>query len=131
LRKHESQHKDDRRRFTRYALLLPLRLRLLGILTSSGWTHARTVNVSFKGMSVELYDTIEKATIIPYLELDNVTLEVDIPLPSQGINVRAATRIIWYDWRAPSSARLGLLFEHMGAEDRTKWEEFVRELGEN
>lgn len=115
----------DRRRFARYSLSLPVRIRLLGVLTSSGWAHARTINVSFEGVSVELRDTLEEAAIIPYLEMDNVTIEIEIAFPHQSSNVRTMARTIWYDRRAPSSVTLGMLFERMDAEDRTKWECFI------
>ena len=115
----------DRRRFARYSLSLPVRIRLLGVLPSSGWTHARTVNVSFEGLSVELRDTLEETAIIPYLEMDNVTIEIEIAFPHQSPNVRTMARTIWYDRRAPSSVRIGMLFERMDAEDRTRWECFI------
>ncbi len=135
----------ERRTFKRLKIPVPLCMRLLGTTKYPQRIRTETRDVSLEGLSIELkvilkngslliQDGEEPIKLIPFLVLNQKTVELDIEIPPKGEKTRAVGRVIWYDFgsrRASYYFRAGIFLEKMVVEDRKEWEEFIKNIGVN
>ena len=137
--------KVERRTFKRLETPIPLRISLLGTTRCPRPINAETRTVSLEGLSIELHTILkngslliqvgeERIKLIPFLVLNEKMVALDIKVPPTGEWIGATGRVIWYDFGSKGDSyyfRAGILLEKMEAEDRKKWEEFVKNIEMN
>jgi hypothetical protein len=103
------RRKVERRTFKRLKIAVPLSVRLLGTTKYPRRIKTETRDVSFEGLSIELrvilkngslliQEGVEPIKLIPFLVLNQKTVELDIEIPPEGEKTRAVGRVIWYDF---------------------------------
>ena len=137
--------KVERRIFKRLKTPIPLSMRLLGSTKDPQPINAKTRNVSFEGLSIELRVILKNGSLliqegeepiklIPFLVLNEKVVELDIKIPPKGERIRAIGRVIWYDFGSRGASYYfcaGIFLEEMEVKDRKKWEEFVKNIEVN
>jgi hypothetical protein len=132
----------ERRRFKRLKIPVPLTIRLVGTTKYPEPISVKTRNVSLEGLSVELrviskngslliQEGTEPIKLIPFLVLNQKTVELEIEIPPRGEKTRETGKVIWYDFgsrRASYYFRAGIFLEEMGVKERKKWEEYVKKI---
>jgi len=131
-----------RRRFKRLKTSIPLNIRLLGTTKYPQPINAETRDVSLEGLSIELHTIFKNGSLfiqegqgsvklIPFLVLNEKMVELEIKVPPMGERIRAIARVIWYDFGSKGASyyfRAGIFLEKMEAEDRKKWEKFIKNI---
>jgi hypothetical protein len=132
----------ERRAFKRLKVPISLSLRLLGTSKYPQRIKTETRDVSLEGLSIELQVILKNGSLliqegkeliklIPFLVLNEKAVELDLKMPPKGERIRAIGRVVWYDFGSRGSSyyfRAGIYLEEMEAEDRKKWQEYVRRL---
>jgi hypothetical protein len=131
----------NRRKTKRLEVAVPLNIRLLGITKHPPPIKAFTKDISPVGLSTDLQVTLidgvflieageERVFVIPYLVLEKKEVALEITLPPHEEQIKAKGRVVWYDFSAREISycfRTGILLKEMENDDRTKWQEFVRD----
>lgn len=131
-----------RRRFKRLKTSIPLNIRLLGTTKYPQPINAETRDVSLEGLSIELHTIFKNGSLliqegqgsvklIPFLVLNEKMVELEIKVPPMGERIRAIARVIWYDFGSKGASYYfwaGTFLEKMEAEDRKKWEKFIKNI---
>ena len=139
------RRKVERRIFKRLKTPIPLSMRLLGTTKYPQPINAKTRNVSPEGLSIELQVILKNGSLliqegeepiklIPFLVLNEKTVELDIEIPPKGERIIVVGRVIWYDFGSRGASYyfcVGTFLEEMGVKDRKKWEEFVKKIEVN
>lgn len=130
----------NRRKSKRLGITVPLHLKLRGLAKDSPKIEAATKNISPLGVSTALHVTLtngvfyimegeKPVNLIPFLVLENKEVDVAITIPPAKKKVSAKGKIIWYDFGSREASyyfEAGIFLKEMEVEDRTMWEEFVR-----
>jgi hypothetical protein len=117
-------------------------MRLLGTTKSPQRIKTETRDVSLEGLSIELQVILKNGSLliqegeepiklIPFLVLNQKTVQLDIEIPPKGEKTSATGKVIWYDFgsrRASYYFRAGIFLEKMGVKERKQWEEYVRNI---
>ena len=122
----------ERRKLERFEMSISLSVRLLGVFIRPLTVNVRSRDISLEGLSIELQEADESLNLIPHLVLDQKEVALDMKIPPKAERIRAIGRVMWYDSGSRGASyyfRAGLLLEEMEAEDRKKWEDFVRNYG--
>ena len=122
----------ERRKLERFEMSIALSVRLLGVFIRPLTVNVRSRDISLEGLSIELQEADESLDLIPHLVLDKKEVALDIKIPPKAERIRATGRVMWYHSGSKGASyyfRAGLLLEEMEAEDRKKWEDFVRDYG--
>jgi hypothetical protein len=123
----------ERRKLKRYETSISLSMRLSGVFTRPLTVNVRSRNVSFEGLSIELYKEDETLDLIPYLVLDGKAVELEIKVPPKGERIRATGRVVWCNSGSKKASyyfRAGISIEEIETEDRKKWENFVKKMAQ-
>lgn len=134
---------DERRRFHRLGIALPLRMKLLGIPKYANLFKAQARNVSFEGLLIEVQVFLEDDSLFiqkgedpirldPFLVLNEKLIELTLLVPPKSERVRATGKVVWYDVGSTGASyyfRMGISLEKMGVEDGKKWVNFIKTLG--
>jgi len=134
--------KVERRMFKRLETPIPLRIRLLGASKCPQPINAETRNVSLEGLSIELHTILKNGSLliqegeepiklIPFLVLNEKTVELDIKVPLMGERIGATGKVIWYEFGSRGASYYfwaGIFLEKMEVEDRKKWEKFIKNI---
>jgi len=124
---------SERRKLERYETSISLSMRLSGVFTRPLTVNVRSRNVSFEGLSIELYKEDESLDLIPYLVLDGKAVELEIKVPPKGERIRATGRVVWCNSGSRKASfyfRAGIFIEEIEAGDRKKWENFVKKMAQ-
>ena len=136
------RRKVERRIFKRLKIPIPLTMRLLGTTKYPRPFNGKTRNVSLEGLSIELQVILKNGSLliqegeepiklIPFLVLNQKTVQLDIEIPPKGEKTSATGKVIWYDFgsrRASYYFRAGIFLEKMGVKERKQWEEYVKDI---
>jgi hypothetical protein len=131
----------NRRSSKRSEILIPFRMKLLGLSKHPTTIKAVTKNISPVGISTELQVSLTKGVflnqegekpinLIPFLVLEDREVELEITIPPRGEIIRSRGRMIWYDFSSREASdyfRAGIFLKEMEANDRKKWEEFAQD----
>jgi hypothetical protein len=134
--------KVERRIFKRLKTPIPLSMRFLGTTKYPEPINTKTRNVSLEGLSIELRVVLKNGSLIikegeepikliPFLVLNEKMVGLDMRIPPEGENIEAIARVIWYDFGSKGASYYfwaGIFLEKMEAEDRKKWEKFIRNI---
>ena len=126
--------KVERRVFKRSKIPIPLSMRLLGTTKYPQPISSKTRNVSLEGLSIELQvilkngslliqEGAEPIKLIPFLVLNEKTVELDVEIPPKGEKTGATGKVIWYDFgsrRASYYFRAAIFLEKMGIKETKK-----------
>ena len=122
----------ERRRHPRYGISVSVLGSVVDRIGEVRGLTADTMNVSREGLALTFQAGEDTMHVLQRLLLETpaVTVQVDLPALRGRITVTGSIR--WHDIRfiGGSSRRYflaGISLEHMEAEDRAKWEQFVED----
>jgi hypothetical protein len=132
----------NRRTSERLEMVIPLRIKLLGMSRHSPTIKAVTRNISPMGISTELPVSLSNGVfliqegekpinLIPYLVLEDKEAELEITIPPHEEKIRAKGKIIWYDFGSRETLdyfKTGIVLREMEGEARKRWHEFTRDV---
>lgn len=130
----------SRRKSKRLEIAIPINIKLLGTSKHPPHISAFTKNISPLGISTDLqvsltngvfliHEGTVRVNLIPYLVLETKRVEVNITIPPHEEKIKAKGNLTWYDFSSRESLyffRAGIFLNEMEAEDRKRWEEFIR-----
>ena len=136
---------DQRRKYRRLAIPLPLRMKLLGKAKHGQGIKATSRNISFNGFLIEskvflvndillLQKGDEPVHLDPFLVSGDNFLEFNIKLPPDAKLITAKGKIVWYHVGSRGTSYFfmaGISLEKMIVDDGKRWVNFIKDIAQN